>query len=156
MTDRDDAPPKTLGSRFGVPYEAQVFGRLSLFGLVFGAGYWFLTYETAGSVLLFTFGIASGIATVAITVGAWTAGRRPGAKAATATLAPDDEPIPNPGWTPLLLSLGLGLVALGLILGPWLLVPGVLVVLTAAVSWLRTVVREADEARGIRRVEPGG
>src|SRR5437868_10780580 len=53
----------------GLSSEARLFGRMAIFGIGVGALYWFLTYEPAGSVILTTFGVASGIAAIAIFVG---------------------------------------------------------------------------------------
>ena len=145
--DRGRVPQDPPRSR--VPYEAQVFGRMAAFGLVVGAVYWFLTYETAGSVLLFTFGIASTLAAIAIFLG--SRGRpsveeqaRAAATAATVSM----EPVPEPGWAPLLLALGLGAVALGGALGPWLTIAGLLLTVRAAWGWLHAAVEEARPSMG--------
>jgi hypothetical protein len=44
---------------------------------------------------------------------------------------------------------GLGGLAIGAALGPWLAIGGVLVALIAARAWLDATVRESDRARGI-------
>lgn len=141
----------------GIPYEAQVFGRMAVFGLLVGGAYWFLTYETAGSVLLFTFGIASAVAAVGIFLG----GRRGAAREASAQLseAPslDREPVPVPGWAPIVLAVGLGAVALGAAFGPWLSIAGLVVAIVGAWSWLASAMGETDHARGVpRRIDPEG
>ena len=64
------------------------------------------------------------------------------------------EPFPHPSANPLLLAIGLGLVLLGTVLGPWLLIAGLLVVIAAAWGWLHTAMDETDDARGIPRSEP--
>jgi hypothetical protein len=139
-----------------IPYEAQVFGRMSVFGLAIGAVYWFLTYETAGSVLLFTFGIASGVAAVAIFLG----GRDTKARAAAVSAAVaagrtvDREPVPAPGWAPVLIAIGLGGLGMGLALGPWLSIAGILFALAAARRWLSAAMTETDDARGVPRRVP--
>lgn len=139
-----------------VPYEAQVFGRMSVFGLGIGAVYWFLTYETAGSVLLFTFGIASGVAAVAIFVGGrGTKGRAAAvSQAAAAGRGVDREPVPAPGWAPVLIAIGLGGLGMGLALGPWLSIAGILFALAAAGRWLSSAMTETDDARGVPRRVP--
>jgi len=147
--------PQRLPDRGSIPWEAQLFLRTAAFGLVVGAVYWFLTYETAGSVLLFTFGVASAIAAIAIFAGSRRA-RRHGAEtgAAVAAAAQDDvEPVPRPNANPLLLAMGLGLVLLGTVLGPWLLIAGLLVVVAAAWGWLNSAMDETDDARGVPRSE---
>ena len=52
--------------------------------------------------------------------------------------------------------MGLGLVALGGVLGPWLLIAGLLVVVAAAWGWLGAAMHETDDARGIARPDPDG
>ena len=162
--DRDGRVPDPAGDprglqrpagRGSVPWEAQLFARMAVFGVGLGVVYWFLTYETAGSVLLTTFGGASGIAAAAIVAGWLRAGRRAGqtdaAEGAVGGSSKDVEPVPRPNATPLLLAVGLGLVVLGTVLGPWLLIAGLLVVVAAARSWLGAAMDETDEARGIVR-----
>jgi hypothetical protein len=124
---------------------------MAAFGVVVGAGYGVLTGEPAGIVLLLAFGLAAALASIAITVGSIRA---------PAPLTDDpadgrvghppevaDEPVPQPGWTPLLLGIGLGGLALGAAFGPWLLIAGLLLTLAAARGWLAAAVREASRAR---------
>jgi hypothetical protein len=125
--------------------DAALFARMAAFGLIVGLGYGILTGEPAGLVLLTAFGIASAVAAIAIAVG----GRR-----AHPTRASDDgpavdrEPVPAPGWTPILLAIGLGGLGLGAVFGPWLGIAGLIVTLLAARTWLATAVHETDAARG--------
>ena len=154
-TTRDGRGLQRLAGRGSVPWEAQLFARMAVFGVGLGVAYWFLTYETAGSVLLTTFGGASGITAVAIVVG-WLRARRSGGQTdggarAVGGSSKDNEPVPRPNATPLVLAVGLGLVLLGTVLGPWLLIAGLLVVVAAARSWLGAAMDETDEARGIVR-----
>ena len=128
--------------------EVTVFARMAAFGLIVGVGYWFLTYEVAGTVLLATFGIASAIAGIAMFVGrrrfARAAGERDRAERAAA-----EEPVPRPSWAPLGIALGLGGVALGAAFGPWLAIAGALLAIRSAKGWLDAAVHETDEARGV-------
>ena len=143
----------------GLAPEVTVFARMATFGLVVGALYWFLTYETAGTVLLLAFGLASSLAAVAVYVG----GRFAGGRAHTGdAIAPspaeaeadaESEPVPRPGWAPLGIALGLGGVALGGAFGPWLAIAGALVAVRSAKGWLDAAVEETDQARGARRDE---
>jgi len=146
--------------------EARVFLRMSLFGLITGGAYWFLTYEQAGTVLLVAFGLASGLAAVAIFAGS-RRGRSgvaagpvhdgvPAAEAREpvgpeAEPLPETEPLPEPGWAPLGIAAGIGAVALGAAFGPWLTLAGVLVAILGAWTWLSAAMREIDAARGRRR-----
>lgn len=136
--------------------EAKVFARMSIFGIVVGGAYWFLTYEVAGTVLLLGFGLAAGLATVANFI-------RSRRAASDATVAggesvPDEaaEPYPEPGWAPLIISLGVGGLALGAAFGPWLTIAGLLVVIAGGASWLSAAIREARSAHGSRPPDPDG
>jgi Cytochrome c oxidase subunit IV len=135
--------------------EVRLFARMSAFGLIVGAAYWFLTYETAGTVLLLAFGLAAGIAAAAVFVGA-RAGRRRAAAAASLPEAPTErraagsvsvEPVPRPGWAPLGLAIGLGAVALGGAFGPLPAIGGIVITVVSARAWLGSAMRETDEAR---------
>ena len=146
--------------------EAKVFARMSIFGIVVGGAYWFLTYEVAGTVLLLGFGLAAGLATVANFV-------RSRRAAGDAAAAGDDvaggesvpgeaagveaaEPFPEPGWAPLIISLGVGGLALGAAFGPWLTIAGLLVAIAGGASWLSAAIREARSAHGSRPPDPDG
>ena len=154
--------------------EVRVFGALSVFGVVIGVVYWFLTYDTFGTVMLILFGVASGIAGVAELVSTRAAGRRGadrlgrpeelgpasaetigmavGARGTTASPAADGaQPLPRPGWAPLGLALGLGGIALAAAFGPAIGFAGLLLTLWSARSWLGATVRETDDAFGSER-----
>ncbi|HLQ48840.1 MAG TPA: cytochrome c oxidase subunit 4 [Candidatus Dormibacteraeota bacterium] len=141
--------------------EAKVFARMSIFGIVVGGAYWFLTYEVAGTVLLLGFGLAAGLATVANFI-------RSRRAAGDATSAGDEvaggesvpgesaEAYPEPGWAPLVISLGVGGLALGAAFGPWLTIAGLLVVIAGGASWLSAAIREARSAHESRPPGPDG
>jgi hypothetical protein len=146
--------------------EAKVFARMSIFGIVVGGAYWFLTYEVAGTVLLLGFGLAAGVATVANVI-------RSRRAAGDATAAGDGvaggevagrdsvqgeavEPFPEPGWAPLIISLGVGGLALGAAFGPWLTIAGLLVAIAGGASWLSAAIREARSAHGSLPPDPDG
>jgi len=122
--------------------EVTLFARMATFGLVVGAGYWLLTGEAAGTVLLGAFGLASLVAAVAVFVGLRTGARSVADGAAGTEAGP-----PRPGWAPLLVALGLGGVALGLAFGPWLSIAGVLVATRSAKAWLDATMDEAGGSR---------
>jgi hypothetical protein len=127
--------------------EVTLFAGMATFGIVVGSAYWFLTYETGGTILLSAFGMASALAAIAVFVGGRFAGRRSRARGATGHSPAEAEPAPRPGWAPLGIALGLGGVALGAAFGPWLAIAGALVAVRSAKSWLDTAVEETDEAR---------
>ncbi|HEV7810691.1 MAG TPA: cytochrome c oxidase subunit 4 [Candidatus Limnocylindrales bacterium] len=164
----NDSPDLTPGPRVdpqhggpdeaetGFTAEAKLFARMSAFGLVIGVVYWLLTYEAAGSVMLTTFGLASGIAALAIVVGS-RGQRRPGRPAAEGPVGASreglEEPVPRPGWAPLGIAIGVGGVALAGPFGPWLAIAGLFFAIRSAKSWLDASMQETDEARGLRRAD---
>jgi hypothetical protein len=141
--------------------EAKLFARMALFGLVVGAGYGLLTGERAGTVLLIAFGIAAGVAALALFAGSRRGGRRPAAAASEEAVTPDGsgdatasghpvEPIPEPGWAPLGVAVGIGGLALGAAYGPWLAIGGLLLAIVGGWNWLSAAMREADTVAGGR------
>jgi hypothetical protein len=142
-----DPPPRRFDD------EAKLFARMAAFGLVVGGGYWLLTYETAGTVLLLAFGLAAGICTLAIVIGARGAQARGRDRAPSRVARVLDAPlagreaVPAPGWAPLGLAVGIGGLALGAAFGPWLVIGGLVVTLLAAWAWLGATVAETDRAR---------
>jgi len=134
------------------PEEVSFFARSALFALVLSVVYWFVSYEWAGTVLLFLFGLGSAGATLVL--GRWAAtesprGRsragesaRPAGGPAVAAVRPNgpfgDERarIPSPSLAPLVFGFGLGVAALALAFGPWLLLAAVMPIALGAGSWL--------------------
>jgi hypothetical protein len=135
-----------------VAEEFRFFLRSALYVLVVGIVYWFVSYEAAGTVLLLGVGLASA-AFIALGL---AFGRRTGAgrggggalgwvnRVIGFSEAPD-EPAPLEGgpeivplasaW-PILAAAGATVVGLGLVLGPWLLVPGAVLTVAALLGWL--------------------
>ena len=126
--------------------EVRLFGRMATFGLVVGVGYWLLTGERAGTVLLVAFGAASSLAAVALFVGARSSRRTKRAEGAGEPGA--DEAVPEPGWSPLVIAAGIGGLALGGAFGPWLTIAGLLVAILGGWAWLSAAMREFDAAEG--------
>ena len=118
--------------------EVGILATMSVFGLLVGTAYWFLTYEVAGTLLLIGFGIATGVGAAVIV-----------AQAGAPPEAPREEasPIPGPGWAPFGLGLGLGGLALGAVFGPWLAIGGILMAVVGGWVWLSTAMVEADPRR---------
>jgi hypothetical protein len=136
--------------------EVRLFARMSIFGLVVGGAYGLLTGERAGAVLLLAFGLASGLAALAVFLGSGRGRRGQTADAATADAdaiggAAEAEPVeqlPEPGWAPLVVAAGIGVLALGGPYGPWLTVAGLLIAIAGGWAWLSTEMRAADATRG--------
>ncbi|HEY8845598.1 MAG TPA: cytochrome c oxidase subunit 4, partial [Candidatus Limnocylindrales bacterium] len=134
--------------------EVRLFGRMATFGLVVGVGYWLLTGERAGTVLLVAFGAASSLAAVALFVGSRRGRRTKRAKGAGDPEADEPEAnepeaveaVPEPGWAPLVIAAGIGGLALGGAFGPWLTIAGLLVATLGGWAWLSAAMREFDAA----------
>jgi hypothetical protein len=142
--------------------EVKLFARMSIFGVVVGAVYGLLTGERAGTVLLLAFGIAAGVATLALLAGSRSGRSRPpvaGADEASTSGAGrvvvdaevaghSAEPIPEPGWAPLGVAIGIGGLALGAAYGPWLAIGGLMLAIVGGWNWLSAAMREADTVAG--------
>jgi Cytochrome c oxidase subunit IV len=123
------------------PEEVAFFARSAVFALVLAAIYWFVSYEWAGTVLLFLFGLGS--AGAALVLGRAAAGQdAPVGGRGDDFVAPDgpfgDEsgPIPAPSFAPIVFGVGVAVAALGLAFGPWLLLAAVMPIVLGATSWL--------------------
>lgn len=134
------------------PEEVRFFGRIALYALVVGVVYWFLTYETAGTILLIGFGLCALFASLVL--GHGTRGvaeqRSRGPAASPAAGGPDPERplvdesgrLPAPGLAPLGMGFGLAMAALGIAFGPWLVLAGLVLVAWAGWGWLRAAMAE--------------
>ena len=77
--------------------EVKLFGRLSLYALVVGTIYWFVSYEFVGTVMLLGFGLATGLAFIIL----FRRDRKVrAARAADGPGTDDAEPEPGPGPAP--------------------------------------------------------
>jgi hypothetical protein len=139
--------------------EVRLFARMSIFGLLVGGAYGLLTGERAGTVLLVAFGLASGLAALAVFQGSGRGRRGKAADAATdgdvdadtsgvAAEAEAVEQLPEPGWAPLVVAAGIGVLALGGPYGAWLTLAGLLIAIAGGWAWLSAEMRAADAARG--------
>ena len=142
--------------------EVGFFGRLSAYALVVGVVYWLLSYETAGTVLLLGFGLATGLAFLVLRGGEHPDGHGPDPTREDVPGQPDgpfgDEsgPVPGRSVAPLAVGFGVAVIALGGAFGPWFVIVGVLPLLVGAVDWLRAAnrelnLREGADARGRQR-----
>jgi hypothetical protein len=121
---------------------------MSIFGLVVGGAYGILTGERAGAVLLLAFGLASGLAALAVFLGSGRSRRGQAADAPTDAEPEPVEHLPEPGWAPLVVAAGIGVLALGGPYGPWLTVAGLLIAIAGGWAWLSAEMRAADTTRG--------
>jgi hypothetical protein len=137
--------------------ETRLFGRLAVFGLTVGGGYWVLTGERAGTVLLLAFGLATAIGAIAVAAGSRRSRRAGGSREVEpgmvepGAVEPDGiESLPEPGWAPLGIAVGLGGLALGAAVGPGLMIGGLLVAIVGGRSWLAAAMRDHDASAGRR------
>jgi hypothetical protein len=131
--------------------EVRFFGRLSLYALIVGAIYWFVSYEAAGTVLLIGFGLATGTAFIVLRRGEPRASRQGEAAEAAFPGRPDgpfgDEsaPVPTRSAAPLVVGFGVAVMALAGAFGPWFLLTGAIPFLLGAIDWLRSANRELHQ-----------
>jgi hypothetical protein len=130
--------------------EVRFFLLLSAFGIGIGIVYWFVAYETAGTVLLVGFGLATGLIGLRLLlVGA------PRLRAGDPDRPFLDESgrLPDETLAPFAVGLGVAAVATGLIFGLAPVVLGALPLAWGASRWLSAARAELDaqvldEARG--------
>ena len=98
----------------------QLFVGMGLFVVVIAIVYWFTSYEDAGSVLLLL------AAVLGLWFGAflWLQQRRPTPAADADVEGPAAVYLPHASVWPLVIGLGAASIANGLVLGTWVVVPG--------------------------------
>ena len=97
----------------------RVFAGMGAFVVVIAILYWFTSYEDAGSVLL----VLSAVLGLWFGTFLWLQQR--GASDPTDPTEPDTGYLPHASIWPLLIGLGAASIANGLVLGIWVIVPGV-------------------------------
>ncbi|MET0229040.1 MAG: cytochrome c oxidase subunit 4 [Actinomycetes bacterium] len=138
--------------------EAGILLRVSIFGFVAGAVYWFLSYEWLGTVALLLLGAGPGFAGLILVQEqrhrGGTGESRAVALRRLAGIPPQDPPgpedlgaedlgvLPLPTIWPLAASLGVAMLFTGLIYGLWLVILGLGLIVYAAWGWLAAVNRE--------------
>jgi hypothetical protein len=143
--------------------EAAILLRVSVFGFVSGAVYWFLSYEPLGTVALLLLGAGPGFAGLILVQEHRHQGGARESRADTirrfAGIPPYDPPgpdeledddvgvLPLPSIWPLGASLGLAILLTGLIYGLWLVVLGGAVAAYSAWGWLAAINRETRYGR---------
>jgi hypothetical protein len=143
-----------------VAEELRFFLRTAVYSVVIGTIYWFVSYEVAGSVLLF-FVVFSALSFVGVVAGfvprardeivpekASTLGRIGGSvlrvlgfeehqgAANREPLATTLDPIPVGSWWPLIAGVAASCLLLGLVYGPWLLLPGIVIAAGTVWGWV--------------------
>jgi hypothetical protein len=131
----------------------RLFAGMSAFGLLTGVSYGVLTGEVAGTVLLVAFGMASAVPGLVVYRGLRRRGSEPaprrsavGGSARSSDLPrfeQEEGHSPKPGWAPFGIAVGLGALAIGLALGPWLLILGGIVAGIGGRTWLASTARES-------------
>ena len=129
--------------------ERRFFLRIGLFTIGAGIVYWFLSYEAAGSLMLVLVGVATvvlisllrpfsderatGSGPLGIARDLLTFEDR-GDDPSPIELA--DPTFPSLSLQPVMLSVGAGAVAVGMVFGAWLWIPGAILFAGAAWRWL--------------------
>ena len=153
-----------------MPEETRLFIRSCLFAVVVSTAYWFISYDYIGTVLLGGFAIASFTLFYLLRRGQPGRGAEPGLAGGGQGRAPgsssgiagrvrelvgtserpgeerpfEDEGgrIPGASLAPLLIGVGIAMIALGLIFGLWSAVAGAIPLLLGLREWLREVSAE--------------
>jgi hypothetical protein len=137
--------------------EAALLLRVSVFGLVAGAIYWFLSYEWLGTVALVLLGAGPGFAGLFIM---WHRREGTGHGSMPETLRrfagmPEPDPpgpkslegqdiavLPQPSLWPFAASLGVAVAGSGLIFGLWLVILGLGLAVYSGWGWIAAIIRE--------------
>ena len=133
--------------------ERRFFLRIVLFAIIAGTVYWFLSYEAAGSVMLVLVGVATivliallrpysdegdtGSGPLGIAKDLLTFEERSDEVGVTSSPIELAEPIfPSLSLQPVLLASGVAAIAVGMVFGAWLWLPGAFLFAAAAWRWL--------------------
>jgi hypothetical protein len=144
------------------PQEARVFLLLAAFGIIVGAIYWFVSYESAGTVLLLGFGAATGVIGLRLVADPASRVVRERARAVDVATIPAgegtgggtggvDRPfldetgrLPDETIAPFAVGVGVAIAATGLIFGPAPVIVGLLPLAWGAWAWLSGARAELD------------
>jgi Cytochrome c oxidase subunit IV len=137
--------------------DAALLLRVSVFGLVAGAVYWFLSYEWLGTVALLLLGVGPGFAGLFIVRHNRSADQRQDRQEMLRRFAgmPHGDPpgpkslegqdiavIPLPSLWPFTSSLGITVALSGLIFGLWLVILGLAMALYSGWGWIAAIMSE--------------
>lgn len=131
---RDDAG---RSDHAGWGTQARMFGGIGVFIAVIGTVYWFMSYETAGTTFL---ALTSAMAFIAAGYVGWPRGARPIGEHGPAEPGHDPHDgvwFPEASIWPFAVGAGMVLVANGLLLGRWLLIPAGVFLLWALAGMIR-------------------
>lgn len=122
---RDDAGRGPEAAHAGWGTQARMFGGIALFMALIGTVYWFMSYEWVGTVLL---ALTSGMAFLTAAYVGWPRPGDDGDPDGGQQLEPGHDPhdgvwFPEASVWPFAIGAGMVLVANGLLLGRWLLIP---------------------------------
>ena len=143
------------------PQEVRFFLFLSAFGIVVAIAYWFVSYETAGTVLLLGFGFATGVVGLRLASAPAARAVRDRARARDDAIPTVDATgggtggidrpfldesgrLPDETVAPFAVGLGLAIASTGFIFGPAPVVVGVLPLAWGAWTWLSRARDELD------------
>jgi hypothetical protein len=144
------------------PQEVRFFLLLSAFGIIVGAIYWFVSYESAGTVLLLGFGAATGLIGLRLALDPASRLVRERSRARAADTIPAgegtgagtgdvDRPfldetgrLPDETIAPFAVGFGVAIAATGLIFGPAPVIVGLLPLAWGAWAWLSGARAELD------------
>lgn len=139
--ERDDAGRSAEAARSGRATQARLFGGVGVFILLIALLYWFVSYEHAGSTLLAL------AAVLALTTAAYVAWPRPGGGGHGGddgghAREPGHDPhdgvwFPEASIWPFAIGAGMALIANGLLLGRWLVIPAAVFLAWALAGMIR-------------------
>jgi hypothetical protein len=133
MTETQPDAPETRSAddNRAIRVQYRVYFGIGGFLFLTGVAYWFLSYEDAGTVMLLLAGVLGFIVGVWI----WVQSHNP-AKTDAVEHA-EGEWLPHASIWPFWIGLGAAFAAGGLAMSPWLVAPGVFVLLIGVVGFAR-------------------
>ncbi len=144
--------------------EVRYFGRLSLFALIVGVAYWFVSYDPAGTVMLIGFGVATGAGFTLLRSGARLGADVPDEAESVEPDGPfgdESGPLPTRSAAPLAVGFGVAVIGMAGAFGPWFAIAGAVPLVLGAADWLRSANRELalrerlDESEDVAGVHGG-
>ena len=147
-----------------MPEETRFFLRSAIFGVIITLVYWFVSYETAGTVLLAGFAIASALLAAVLGLpirrelrakGAWRWLLLPGSDEES-PYSDERGRIPQRSLAPLAAGGGVTLLGLAAVFGPWLALAAVPLLWVGVRGWVRDAMAEFRAVDGDDIGDPPG